>query len=110
MNDDAELLRRYAEQNSEAAFTELVHRHLDLVYGSALRRTSGDSHTARELSAKTRSGREARRQAAPTSRARRSETGRRAAALRDEGRPARSAVYPANGRMLLNRLAEERTR
>src|SRR5437867_10712347 len=27
MIDDAELLRRYAEDQSDAAFTELVHRH-----------------------------------------------------------------------------------
>lgn len=34
---DAALLRRYAESGSEAAFAELVHRHADLVYSSALR-------------------------------------------------------------------------
>ena len=34
---DQELLREYAEHRTEAAFTELVHRHLDLVYSSALR-------------------------------------------------------------------------
>jgi RNA polymerase sigma factor (sigma-70 family) len=49
MNDDATLLRRYAEDRSEAAFTELVHRHLDLVYSAALRRTGGDTHRAADV-------------------------------------------------------------
>jgi RNA polymerase sigma factor (sigma-70 family) len=38
MLDDAELLRRYAQDRSEPAFTELVERHLSLVYYAALRR------------------------------------------------------------------------
>ena len=46
MNDDASLLRAYADQKSEAAFAELVRRHIDLVYGAALRRTGGDAHAA----------------------------------------------------------------
>src|SRR5262245_43016900 len=50
MNDDAVLLRRYAEEGSESAFTELVHRHVDLVYAAALRRTGGDRHRAAEVS------------------------------------------------------------
>lgn len=49
MSDDATLLRRYAEDRSEAAFTELVHRHLDLVYSAALRRTGGDPHRAADV-------------------------------------------------------------
>lgn len=49
MNDDAVLLRRYAEDGSEAAFTELVRRHVDLVYGAALRRTAGDVHRAADV-------------------------------------------------------------
>ena len=49
MNDDTALLRRYAEEGSEAAFTELVRRHVDLVYGAALRRTGGDSHRAADV-------------------------------------------------------------
>jgi RNA polymerase sigma factor (sigma-70 family) len=49
MNDDAALLRRYAEQDSQAAFTELVQRHVDLVYGAALRRTGGDAHRAADV-------------------------------------------------------------
>ena len=48
MNDDPALLRRYAEEGSEAAFTELVGRHVDLVSGAALRRT-GDPHGAADV-------------------------------------------------------------
>ena len=49
MNDDAALLRRYAEEGHEPAFAELVRRHVDLVYGAALRRTGGDAHRAAEV-------------------------------------------------------------
>jgi RNA polymerase sigma factor (sigma-70 family) len=49
MNDDTALLRRYAEEGHEPAFTELVRRHVDLVYGAALRRTGGDAHRAAEV-------------------------------------------------------------
>jgi DNA-directed RNA polymerase specialized sigma subunit len=38
MSEDAELLRQYAQSGSETAFTELVGRHLPLVYATALRR------------------------------------------------------------------------
>ena len=48
MIEDAELLRRYAENKSEAAFTELVQRRIDLVYAAALRRV-GDAHLAEEI-------------------------------------------------------------
>lgn len=46
--DDADLLRRYAA-GSEPAFTALVHRHVDLVYHAALRRTHGDAHLAADI-------------------------------------------------------------
>jgi RNA polymerase sigma factor (sigma-70 family) len=49
MNDDAELLRRYAEDRSEAAYTAWVQRHFDLVYSAALRRLGGDAHRARDV-------------------------------------------------------------
>lgn len=49
MDDDAELLRRYCEGGSEAAFRQLVERHVNLVFGAALRRTGGDPHRAREI-------------------------------------------------------------
>jgi len=39
MSDDAQLLRDYLEDRSEAAFSELVRRHVDFVYGAALRMT-----------------------------------------------------------------------
>jgi RNA polymerase sigma factor (sigma-70 family) len=37
MEEDLQLLREYAEQRSERAFTELVHGHIDFVYSTALR-------------------------------------------------------------------------
>lgn len=52
MISDATLLRDYVEKRNERAFAELVHRHLDLVYSAALRRTRGQSHLAEEISQK----------------------------------------------------------
>ncbi len=49
MTDDAELLRRYAEERSETAFAEFVERRVGLVYAAALRRVSGDEHAAKEV-------------------------------------------------------------
>jgi RNA polymerase sigma factor (sigma-70 family) len=49
MNDDAMLLQRYADEGSEAAFAELVRRHVDLVHCVALRRTGGDAHAAADV-------------------------------------------------------------
>src|SRR6266536_4216261 len=49
MNDDAQLLRRYAEHASESAFAELVARHIDLVYSAALRQLNGDTHLAQDV-------------------------------------------------------------
>jgi RNA polymerase sigma factor (sigma-70 family) len=49
MATDAQLLQRYAESHSETAFAELVQRHLNLVYGAALRRIGGDSHRAMDV-------------------------------------------------------------
>lgn len=46
---DSELLRRYAEEKSEAAFAELVQRHLGLVYSAALRQVGGDAHHAQDV-------------------------------------------------------------
>jgi RNA polymerase sigma factor (sigma-70 family) len=49
MNDDAELLSRYATERSEAAFAELTRRHLDLVYSAALRLMNGHVHSAQDV-------------------------------------------------------------
>jgi RNA polymerase sigma factor (sigma-70 family) len=49
MTDDAELLRRFADDRSDDAFAEVVRRHVDLVYSSALRQAWGDHHRAQEI-------------------------------------------------------------
>jgi RNA polymerase sigma factor (sigma-70 family) len=49
MTEDAELLRQYVETRSEAAFTELVQRHLPLVYSAAVRQTAGDAELAKDV-------------------------------------------------------------
>lgn len=49
MTDDPELLRRYAEEDSEPAFAEFVQRHVDLVYSAAVRRLNGDTHRAADV-------------------------------------------------------------
>lgn len=49
MIEDAELLRRYAEERSEAAFVELVRRRIGIVYSVALRRCGGDAHLAEDV-------------------------------------------------------------
>lgn len=52
MKPDRELLRCYLEQKSETAFTELVRRHLGLVYSTALRRVGGDAQLAEDVAQK----------------------------------------------------------
>lgn len=49
MNDDTALLRLYVADRSEAAFTELVRRHIGLVHATALRRVGGDAHLADDV-------------------------------------------------------------
>jgi RNA polymerase sigma factor (sigma-70 family) len=49
MQPDNELLRQYATAGSESAFTELVRRHVNLVYSAALRQTGGDTHLAHDV-------------------------------------------------------------
>src|SRR6266436_124605 len=46
--DDLELLREYAERDSEAAFDALVNRHVNLVYSAALRQVR-DSAVAADV-------------------------------------------------------------
>jgi RNA polymerase sigma factor (sigma-70 family) len=46
---DQELLREYAGRRSEAAFAELVRRHVDFVYSAALRMVA-DAHLAEDVS------------------------------------------------------------
>jgi uncharacterized protein (TIGR03435 family) len=41
---DAELLEQFARKHSEAAFAELVERHLGLVYSAAFRKTENSQH------------------------------------------------------------------
>jgi RNA polymerase sigma factor (sigma-70 family) len=45
---DQELLREYAERRSEAAFAELVQRHVDFVYSAAFRMVR-DAHLAEDV-------------------------------------------------------------
>lgn len=49
MATDGELLRRYVDSGSDEAFTELVQRHLGLVYRAALRRVGGNAHAADDV-------------------------------------------------------------
>src|SRR6267142_762240 len=49
MTPDSELLRQFARTNSEAAFAELVKRHVNLVYSAALRQANGDAHLAQDV-------------------------------------------------------------
>src|ERR1035438_2328424 len=46
--NDMDLMREYAERNSEAAFAELLHRHINLVY-SVARRCTGNSGDAQDV-------------------------------------------------------------
>jgi DNA-directed RNA polymerase specialized sigma24 family protein len=49
MADSGQLLRNYAERHDERAFGEIVKRYLDLVYSTALRQGSGDTHLAQDI-------------------------------------------------------------
>src|SRR5262245_40196683 len=46
---DATLLARYVAEGAESAFTEIVLRHLPLVFGTALRRLGGDHSDAEDV-------------------------------------------------------------
>src|SRR4051812_20809959 len=47
--NDIALLKQYVDENSEAAFAELVTRHVNLVYSAAIRKI-GNAHAAQEIS------------------------------------------------------------
>ena len=47
--ESANLLDRYVNEKSEAAFRELVDRYLQLVYSAAFRLTDGDAHLAEDV-------------------------------------------------------------
>jgi RNA polymerase sigma factor (sigma-70 family) len=49
MATDNELLRKYAQAGSEPAFKELVQRHVNMVYATALRETDANPHMAEDL-------------------------------------------------------------
>jgi RNA polymerase sigma factor (sigma-70 family) len=49
MSDDAQLLRQYAEEGSEAAFTALVERHGGLVYQAARRQLGEEIHLSQDV-------------------------------------------------------------
>jgi RNA polymerase sigma factor (sigma-70 family) len=49
MDEDATLLRNYAESGSDRAFSALVDRHFNLVYATALRIANGDAHLAQDV-------------------------------------------------------------
>ena len=49
MPDDSQLLRQFAANRSEAAFGELVARHVALVYSAAFRQTNGDAYLAKDV-------------------------------------------------------------
>lgn len=49
MNEDADMLHRYAAEHSEAAFGEFTRRHVDLVYSAALRLVHGDAASAEDV-------------------------------------------------------------
>src|ERR1019366_6309056 len=49
MINDEQLLLQYARERSESAFGELVARHIDFVYSTALRVVNTDSHLAQDV-------------------------------------------------------------
>jgi RNA polymerase sigma factor (sigma-70 family) len=49
LTDDSRLLTSYVQEKSQAAFTKLVQRHINLVYATALRRVGGDRKMAEDV-------------------------------------------------------------
>lgn len=50
MESDRDLLSLYAKEGRQAAFAEVVRRHTDFVYSTALRLVAGDTHLAQDVS------------------------------------------------------------
>jgi RNA polymerase sigma factor (sigma-70 family) len=48
-SDDSKLLHDYTEDRSEAAFAQIVRRHVDFVYTVALRHVNGNSQQAQDV-------------------------------------------------------------
>lgn len=46
---DTDLLHRFIHHADQGAFADLVRRHLDFVYGAALRHVNGDRHRAEDV-------------------------------------------------------------
>jgi len=49
MKTDAELLQKFVNRRDEGAFTDLVNRHVDVVYSAARRETQGDVSAAEDV-------------------------------------------------------------
>src|SRR5262245_10066196 len=49
MTDSRTLLAQYVKEGSESAFRELVNGYVNLVYSTALRLMSGDTHLAEDV-------------------------------------------------------------
>src|SRR5437879_4138008 len=49
MTEDGTLVRQYAQSGSEEAFSELVRRHLPLVYSAAVRQAHGNTAMAKDV-------------------------------------------------------------
>lgn len=49
MNEDNELLRRFADEGSQEAFRALVERKVGLVFAAALRQMGGEAHLAQDV-------------------------------------------------------------
>jgi RNA polymerase sigma factor (sigma-70 family) len=49
MSDTNELLWAYVREGSEQAFNEIVLRHVDFIYSTALRKLAGDTHLAQDV-------------------------------------------------------------